>query len=56
MTDNEKIIIESAVESALAFGLGIMTNVSEQLAMDDIEMTDEMEEYAFSFAKEQEAI
>lgn len=44
MTEQERIIVDEAVDAALAFGLGIMTNVSEQLEMNDLSMTDEIEE------------
>jgi hypothetical protein len=54
MTEQERIIVDEAVDAALAFGLGIMgimTNVSEQLEMNDLSMTDEIEEYAFNQAR-----
>jgi hypothetical protein len=47
ITEEHKMIIADAVDSALAFGTGLLTACKESLEEEDIEFTDEHEKYVF---------
>ncbi|MEF2146663.1 MAG: hypothetical protein V3573_14550 [Desulfovibrionaceae bacterium] len=47
INDQEKIIIQRAVDAALSFGRGLLTTAKEELEDYGYEWTDEHEKYTF---------